>query len=205
MLGPMGAVVMNVLKVMTPSEIERYSQGREAEEVSKIAAGAESISSGGAGSSFNPQSESHHKKKEHPPNESLNDSGEAKIIPIREQMPIRPPPKAPPPDEPKSTKVEPENELEGMGIVSGEKQHAIKEAASAREKSKQDSATIFILKERERLKKSKSKMNTSEAFKTYAESSNLEFYKPEIEVDLDDPDKEEAIGSRGILINKKHY
>ncbi len=196
MLGPMGAVVMSVLKVMTPAEIERYSQGREAEteEVSKIAAGVESLGSGSMESSFNHQKQDQNKKDWKPPNDPEKEFGEAKIIPIR-----------PPPEESAPVESEPESELEEMGIISGEKQHAIKEAASAREKSEQDSATIFLIKERQRLKKVKHRLNTNEAFKTYEVSSSIEFFKPEPEVDLDNPDKEDAIGSRGILINKKHY
>ncbi|MCO4756236.1 MAG: hypothetical protein KC478_17270, partial [Bacteriovoracaceae bacterium] len=86
----------------------------------------------------------------------------------------------------------------------GEKQHAMREAAHAKEKSGQESTTVFLITERKRLKKTSKKMNTSDALKTYNESANMDLRKPQIDLDAD-PDKDEAIGSRGILINKKQY
>ena len=72
MLGPIGAHIMSVLRVMTPSEIDRYANTSEKRKVMAIAAGAEDL---GLQDSNSRGTNSH--------SGSFKKMTEAEIIPIR--------------------------------------------------------------------------------------------------------------------------
>ncbi|MCO4755310.1 MAG: hypothetical protein KC478_12565, partial [Bacteriovoracaceae bacterium] len=76
MLGPMGAFIMSILRVMTPAEIDRYAKTSSDGGVRAIAAGGEEFDLMDSDSFVDEdQAKAEHKK--------AAPQGEAKIIPIR--------------------------------------------------------------------------------------------------------------------------
>lgn len=193
MLGPIGAHLMSVLRVMTPSEIDRYSQASERRKTTAVAAGAEDMD---LDSSQLNGRQSH--------SGGFKKMTEAQIIPIRPEReePERNENKAPPEtlaDETSSS----ERQLEEVGIFSQAKVEEVRKRAHDLARASEDSSSVFLLKQREKLKKSNNRMVGNAALKTYAQTAHAEM--TQAEVDLESPDEELAQGSKGILINKKHF
>lgn len=206
MLGPMGAHVMSVLRVMTPAEIDRYAKTSGQKKVQAMAAGAEDLNLDNA------QSFAHQKSPEKEEFKPL--STEAEIIPIkgRDSEPQKEhqeksfdhqQPSSVYEEMDEDDEVQGNGELESLGIYSSKKISAFKKAQEKKRRSKEDSSSVFLLKQREKLKKTNHKMIGNVALKTYSQTMTADMTKAE--VDIDDPDKELAEGSRGILVNKKHY
>ncbi len=132
------------------------------------------------------------KKEEDFPKESF-----AKIIPLREEQE----------DVSESSKVEDFLEIEegdvlsSAGIFSAEKLQKAKEEQAKLENQNKKSTAVFILDEREKIKKSKSKLSELDAIRAYQLSLNVDFHE--------DPEEEEEelffSDSKGILINKKQF
>jgi len=213
MLGPMGARIMDLLKIMTPNEIDRYidKTAEESTEQVKIASGGESFDALSSNSNPNP----HSKSNKNDADTTESSEHEAKIIPIRAEVieNIE--------SDKKSLKQSPqlsnddseeegsyhatknESELEAAGIFSAGKIDALKREKLKKQKANQESTTNFILGQREKLKKTKLKLVEMEAIRNYNQNSNIESINNEI--DLENPEEEVVIGSKGILVNKKHY
>lgn len=215
MLGPMGAHIISALRVMTPAEIDRYT----AKDTKKIQ--TQALAAGGEEFDYSHstpfgQSEQKRSREEQERKENPNRLGEAEIIPIdvakakqrdgEEELPARPkrnPKNSEEPEDAFMPSPGEDSELEKAGIVSSAKMNARQKALEDYRQAKEDSSTVFLLKERERLKKTNIKMAGNTALKTYFQTANADMSKAE--PDLDDPDKEVAQGSKGILINKKHF
>ncbi|MEX0797996.1 MAG: hypothetical protein WD025_01040 [Bacteriovoracaceae bacterium] len=206
MLGPMGAFVMSVLRVMTPAEIDRHTKDSDRKRVQAAAAGAEGMDLSDAGS-YPYDGQTKDSKS------SFRQMTDAEIIPIQQFQEKNKSKKDRDEGEREShatshlshdqTQKSKNSELERVGIYSSQKMNAIKEAENEKIKAGEESTTVFLLKQREKLKKTKSKMMSGSAIKTYAQAANAEMIEPEY--DIDDPDQELAQGSRGILVNKKRY
>jgi hypothetical protein len=216
MLGPMGARIIDLLKIMTPSEIDRYMDKPQKE----VAADVKKAS---GGEDFDvmhshPNSGRKLKRDNNSHDESHSDNGQAehqaKIIPLNQesskkleeiqakQENLKESREV---DEPETEYRESkgEHDLESAGILSAAKIDAIKRKKLKELKAKQDSTTNFIIKQRDKLKQTKLKLIEMEAIKNYNNSSNIE--KLNDEIDLENPDEEVCVGAKGILVNKKHY
>ena len=200
MLGPMGAVVMSALRVMTPSEIDRHAEKSGHGKIQPAAAGAEGFIP------MNPDSYAGRGDRGQKSASSGKGSEGAKIIPIRgfsEQTTQ---------EEEEQEALVSKNELKKGRAGSREEAQEKRAASSSNiqggapspktsEAKRESAEPIFLLKEREKLKKIQNQMNGSEALKSYAQSSKKELVHPE----SGSEEREKAQGSRGILINRKHY
>jgi hypothetical protein len=192
MLGPKGSTIISILKVLTPSEIDRYTeeQGFEESDI-KVASGAEG---------FELSSFSHLQTDEQTSAKSAEQSeeveaqldefeNEAKIIPINSSIQL----------EESHLKA---SGLEALGI---ESRHSVQERKSRDEEyenSKKESTTVFILNQREQLKESQNKLVSQAAILEYKKSATQEVYN---KGDHGSDENRVSTGSSGILINKKHY
>jgi hypothetical protein len=218
MLGPMGTRIIDMLKIITPGEIDKYMDKPNSGEIShniKKAAGAEDFDVTKAPQQV-PQP-SHKNKKEEDQSEELEH--QAKIIPINKESSEHLDAKS---EEERAKKLQQEqqekqessdevdyvgtkgeSELESAGIYSASKIEALKRKKLKELKAKQESTTSFILNQRDKLKKTKLKLIEMDAIKNYNNNSNVESLNDEI--DIDNPEEEASIGTKGILVNKKHF
>lgn len=213
MLGPIGSDVMLIFRLLSPDEIDKYivnDTSREVGETMAMASGGESLQY---------DDESPHLENSSKPSKFPKDH-QAKIIPLDEFKEK---------SKKKTSEVasayavqegafaessELENkfqanapisgstELESIGVLSSS---TIKEIESDREKKEndnKDSATVFLLKEREKMRISKKRLIEQYAIKSYQTNAAQEFYE-ETEEDLLDEDGSSDL--KGILLNKKHY
>jgi len=199
MLGPMGSTIISILRVLTPGEIDRYTESVEAQETVdiKIAAGAEG---------FEPTSHRDQSKSPMPSSvpkdepEVISDDNQAKIIPINQE--VREEFERLGQDRPSLPRFEQSrnDNLEIIGIDSNHSRNEKNRLRIEEEDSKKESTTVFILNQREKLKRSQNKLAGQAAIIEYRKSSSQEIYK------TDEEDEEHSpSGSTGILINKKQY
>jgi hypothetical protein len=216
MLGPIGSQIMAIFRLLSPDEIDKYIVDERADEFKtegtmSIAAGAEgmNLSSGG------PHSQA--------PNKFPKDH-QAKIIPLNNQSPEEKELLQDTPDDSQEqshadqkpavteeSKHAPFNNsagdgnfgLEAIGVLSANQIKNIENKRRAEENGKRDSATVFLLKERERMRSAKRKMVEQVAIKSYQVNASQEFYEQTDE----DLDEEENLTDslKGILLNKKHF
>ena len=188
MLGPLGSTLMSIMRVLTPSEIERYAHevvSAEEAKVMSIAAGAEG---------YEMLSDSHlehgsggHKAKIIP----INEAAEKELKELEE----------PDLEKPKKQAKKSDNSLGSLGILSAGELNEQEAKKKKLNDSKKESTSIFILNQRERLKKSQNKLAGQAAILEYKKSASQEM----IQSDNTHDDEEKVSGSSGILINKKHY
>jgi hypothetical protein len=211
MLGPLGSSIISILRVLTPSEIERYTDSIYKDDVvTKVAAGAEGFEPfekppGG----FKPrivsdEEESDESMSGESGDEKSQDDSKAKIIPISktvklEDLPIAVQHLPNSKDKPlNSDKKKSMNSLRDLGLKSSkellEEQRLIQEIKN----QSKDSTSVFILSEREKLRESKEKIASLMAIFEYRKSATQEII-------VQDKDESEPTiyGSTGILINTK--
>lgn len=229
MLGPIGANIISILKVLTPSEIDIHADISEKEISGAIAVGAEDQNFDHASSYLREDHADEFKNKQmtkdceeeteaqlqtksrFEANEAKedNEANEAKVIPINEKVQLFDKSMFPPE----------QSELNSLGIYSAQQlsEHA-KYLQQAKDKSK-DSTSVFILKQRERLKSTRTKMIEQKAIGEYKKSSSIDIASKKMrhvkdEGDINqDKDKDENNNEqqlrdshfKGILLNKRHY
>jgi hypothetical protein len=198
MLGPMGSTIISILRVLTPSEIDRYTEDQVVpENAIKIASGAEGFE---PDSSSSRSHQSFRNKDEEGKNLESKDyevEHEAQIIPINASVKIESKPDHIPDN------AEPREELSGLAVVGIESKQALKDKENLRlerEDSKKESTSVFILNQRERLKRSQNKLVGQAAILEYQKSATQEMLNSN-----DDDEDSKVSGASGILINKKHY
>ncbi len=184
MLGPIGAHIMSVLKVMTPSEIDRYARASEKRRPTAVAAGAEDF-------------DLEDSQTGNPHSGSFKKMTEAEIIPIRPEQNE----KGGPPPEGQSSKDPPhsnrsDEELESVGIFSGKKIQDMKNRAEDIAKAAEDSSSVFLIKQRAKLKETNVRMIGNTALKTYAETAHADM--TQTEVDLEDPTKKQVMAQKAF-------
>lgn len=209
MLGPMGARIIDLLKIMTPNEIDKYVEKKEETSELKLAAGAEEFDVTKSPPKVF-KNQDHSEDQNHNNEEDLQH--EAKIIPLHKGVE----------SEVESTQEDTieasdheeeedshyagsksEQELEKAGIFSANKIKALQKEKLKRYKAKQESTSNFILNQREKLKRTKLRLIEQDAIKNYSQNASVE--KINNEIDIDNPDEEKVYGNKGILVNKKHY
>ncbi len=206
MLGPIGSQIMSIFRLLSPDEIDKYIVREEEAKVNEslpMASGGEEFAS--EGHQEDQVSQRSAKQETEFPKEH-----QAEIIPLH-KLKVE------------EVKQEPETalrqqekkhsqhsslsgesgELESLGILSAKSIRAIEEERLKKENAKKDSATVFLLKEREKLKSSKKRLIEQVAFKSYQSNAAQEFH------DMNDDDLLEEENSskdlKGILLNKRHY
>lgn len=215
MLGPIGANLMSILKVLTPSEIDLYSETYEDSVAQHMAVGAENIQYDGHNSS----SANDYKKKLSRPGEDTTSEEEedlekAKIIPInkkveqelskrdesfKQKLEI--------PQSIKASSSTDNNSLNAIGILSKNQQLEIEEKRRKQENESKDSTSVFILNQREKLKQSRMKLVEQKAIMQYQKNASAEILtaKDSSDEDYDDDGEVRDNSSKGILVNKRHY
>lgn len=223
MLGPIGSNLINILKVLTPAEIERYSEegvvGESRQVTGKaLAAGAELLDQDGHynGTQFKTPKKEDQKAKILPFRKDFLDEPEEDPYAglgnsqsesnnneeFKEAKREAPPVEA---SIPASMAGESAGELEAVGILSHQKIKQIELENKKKIEANQDSASVFLLKQRRKLQASKSKLVEQTAIANYQKSLQ-EIRKPQVEVDeLEEEDDLSSSPSSGVLLNKKLY
>lgn len=186
MLGLIGSNIMAVFRLLSPNEIDLYVTSAEAG-VARIegsrAAGGEDLWDASDG----------HLHDQHTPEQGPNVNIEhAEVIALDDFK------KKKNRDEPKQT-----SELEQIGVLSASRIKEIEKARFKEEQGNKDSTTLFLIKEREKLRVCKKMLNEQHGIKSYLESNSHEFHER-----LDSSCEEnsnDCPDGKGILINKKHY
>lgn len=218
MLGPIGSNLMAILKVLTPAEIDRYAEEVLNAEpiVTKIAAGGEDLPLSSNDEHYSSQQKSPLKEKE-----SEEVEHEAEIIPIHDKIKIEnllpkeeelSPPK-PNYEEIESNfvnefegKIKESNDLASVGIYSAKQIKAQKQQELDQINKNKESTTVFILNQREKLKRSKEKLAEQAAILLYRKNAAQEFVKIELsEQDIEDGVESKNSTACGVLIDKKHF
>lgn len=216
MLGPIGSEIMAIFRLLSPDEIDKYIVDERADEQAsgssiKVAAGAESMSL--------TSSESHYEKKK---DEKFPKDHQAKIIPLHGRHPeekdllseeksdgsfhsssklngaqIKPRMSE------NNFSVDPNNHsLASIGLLSAAQIREIEKQRLREENKKRDSSTVFLLKEREKMRIAKRKLIEQVAIRSYQSNASKEFYAA-TEDDMDEDENTHDI--KGILLNKKHF
>ncbi len=218
MLEPFGSEIIRLFRLLTPHEIDRYIETDVEPQVQKIEG---SVVAGGEFNEF---------AKDEPPYGSPGTAKpfpkeQAKIIPLAEYQKAEGSPVSrqhargeqsqeddhrgsgytgnheesylPPEDE--SAAAE---DLQSIGILSASAIKKIENERLKNENKKKDSATIFLLKQRERMRDSKKRLTEQVAMKSYKTSASQEFHHATDEEILDEDYSNDL---RGILVNKKQY
>lgn len=210
MLGPIGCDIMAIFRLLSPTEIDRYIEVHKESKVSMP------MAANGQALSFD-QDEPHLENKG--PKKKFNPKNKAKIVNInkykkeREAEPTREESSSnriraqnlAPPDNEESSPPRGNNALESIGVLSASTIKNIENERMKKEKQKEDSATVFLLKERQKLRDSKKKLIKQEAFKTYQTSSTQVYNSSSSTDEEGESEASDTTESRGILVNKRHY
>lgn len=209
MFGPVGSQIMSIFKLLSPEEIDSYIVR---EGVNKVEG---SMAAGGEQLSFNSAHTQDGNTEDK--DEKLDTDSKAEIIPIsefqkkevmgesasgetqanaevkdiRESNPEVPTP---------SENVRGSSVLESMGILSAATLKKQEMERLEAERKKRDSATVFLLKERQKMRDSKKRLIEQQAISTYNKKSNEDYAATN-----NDEDEEISADSRGILVNKTQY
>ena len=213
MLGPIGANLMSILKVLTPSEIDLYSEMEEEIVAQPIAVGAENIQYDEHSSSL--AEEYKRKLAQEQDEETIEDDEpeKAKIIPINKKVEqelsengefFEQKQKLEISEDRKSFQTPDKNSLNAIGILSKHQQREIEEEKQRQENSKKDSTSVFILDQREKLKKSRMRLVEQKAISQYKKNASAEIMIQK-EDSEDEVEETRDSSSKGILVNKRHY
>lgn len=193
--------IEKIIKVLTLEEINRYCEKLDAEaEVSrpqKLVVGGEAFSGSDKPSSS--------------PKPKV-DEEKAKILPFGkqktdlEQNPQKFDEEVEEATE--DTKGIPETELEQAGIISAEKIRDLERKKKKQKEAKMESASVFLIRERQKMRTSQAKLVEQAAIKNYISNSQVSKSVKFTQDDIDDINEDEDTGSysaqsSGILLNKK--
>lgn len=213
MLGPIGSEVMAIFRLLSPDEIDNYIS----EEESSVVRIEGTRTATGEELPHDSSKQFYSKKRQH--TEPITDDGDeidvnkpAKIIPLhayrseQDSLDQQTDQKRQSGNGQTSSRHSVEKEsssLSSLGILSASQIKAQERARLEKEKSKEDSVTVFLLKEREKMRASKKRMTEQSAIKVYQHNAAVDL---NIE-DSFDEEGEQVVNSdmRGILVNKKQY
>lgn len=213
MLGPIGSEIMRLFRLLSPDEIEKYVTHEEMGEISrgvKVAANGDSMNFGARSSKHS--------------NGSFPKEDQAKIIPINESVENELKSQAKRHLVHHGDQEFPVNRneanqelskrtaasiasaggsgLESIGVLSASKIREIEDARLKKENDTKDSATVFLLKERNKMRQSKKMMVEQRALRQYQDNAAQEFHE---EVFDEESGEVSSPDLKGILLNKKHY
>ncbi len=211
MLGPIGANVMKLLKVLTPQDIEGLTKSadRQKNKVSAAAAkkvGVGSDSERSVATAFSKR----HEEKQSKQNQEDQGRKNPEVIPLfinsdveEEEVVYKQAAGAEySQDEIQrvSTSEGKKSQLESIGILSQDKIAELENERKRKAKAKEPSATIFLINERTKLKASNSKIHGQGAIRSYKSSASLDI---KVEEKLEEEGKSNL--STGILLDKKQF
>lgn len=204
MSGSSETKLVSILNILTPSDIEVYLGFDEAviEDFVPLAAGAEELSIA-----------SHEASKSRTANSRGESASEAKVIPLHKK------------EKDFNTSVEDEKiskeesykkiqdayaedeksvGLESIGVVSAKKLKAIYEQEEKEQRSKQSTASVFLISQREILKETVKKMSGQNALDNYKQSDAVNRISKNQDVESIEELDNTNSPSQGVLLNKKH-
>lgn len=198
MLGPIGSEIMSIFRLLSPDEIDNYIVDRKVSRIEgTLTATGEELA--------HDSSKQFYKKAPHEnpaQEEDINVEQQAKIIPLHPQQEQKEQPQR----ESKATKLHSEQEnngnLSSLGILSAGDIRRQEEKRLKEEKSKKDSATVFLLKEREKMRTSKKRITEQVAMKTYQMNAAIDL--TQLEEDYEE-EQNGGIDHKGILVDKKQF
>jgi hypothetical protein len=214
MLGPIGSDIMAIFRLLSPDEIDKYIVRDESEEI------GESMPMAANGGQMQFDDEEPHQQNQKP--KKFPKDHQAKVLPLNELSTIHKNVKhaqAKTSNEQLSSKdaqyiaqnsnkeinhraSEHSSDLASMGILSSSTIRQIENERRKKENDNKDSATVFLLKERQKMRESKKRMIEQQAIKSYQTNAAQEFYD-EPEDDLSEDEGHNDL--KGILLNKRHY
>lgn len=216
MFGPIGSELMSIFRLLSPEEIDKYIVDN-----SRVGKMQGTLAAGGEGMNFDSKDSNlaEHQK------EKFNKEQKAKIIPIADYQDETPSKKGntlqvsvaqtkenldPIPINKKMQQATTsqsssasKTDLESIGVLSANTIKDIESKRIADENANKDSATVFLLKQRQKMRESKKKLIYQQAHKQYKTNAAQEFYA-ESDEDLFS-EESQSDSSKGILVNKKHY
>lgn len=207
MLGPIGASLMSIMRVLTPAEIELYIQrSSDTKVVAPIAVGAEGESSDYID---DPPKEIDIKYNQQQAQDNEETCEVIELYPDNfervEQEVVYDGDNYQSDDLRHKELSQNSSELESIGIYSAAT-IAEKEKERAEEKKKATpSASVFLINERLKLKNSQQKLKEQIAIKNYNKNNVIQLKAKDSTYELDDTSEEEISKNSitGILINKK--
>jgi hypothetical protein len=219
MLEPFGSQIMRILNVLTPSEIDRYTDTAYQQQLrSSVATGEEELSLENQSAQPHLEDLARQDAGESTEEGAEEEEGKAKIIPLHaEQADL-----APESEEEVEQVVEvsaptttttqmrpqsqtaPKSELESIGVMSAQTIRELQEEEVRKKKAKRDSSSVFIMKEKKKLALSQNKLREQSAISNYQKLGSVELIKA-IEEE-EEGEEETKVGlSSGILIDKEQY
>jgi hypothetical protein len=229
MLGPIGSNLMLILQVLTPAEIDLYTQkARDRSVRAPMAAGAEELDIAydhrGPPDGFTENKKGN--KESGDPEKNDESSQQAKILPLfKNEISHN--------DEvdeensnsdynlgeaPSNNQVdELENhdlinkkqgsELESIGVYSADTIKKQRQREALKKRQSQPSASMFLIDQRNKLKSSQNKLREQTALKNYQKNAHVESIHRDIDIDAEEVDGEvnNSSGVAGILVNKKQF
>lgn len=209
MLGPIGASVMKMLKVLTPQDILDLTKSAD-QNKNKVKAKTD-VEINSNDSEEKNLVFAQHKKGQHEQAKE-NEHRAPKIIPLfvteeeEEQVVYKKAAGSSYTTEEISkisssqNTTKKESELESIGVLSQDKIQELEEQRKIEAKKKEPSATIFLLGQREKLRNSNCKIYGQTAIKSYKSSAILDI---QIEEKLEEEGKANVMS--GILLDKKQF
>jgi hypothetical protein len=210
MLEPFGSEIMRILNVLTPSEIERYTDTAYHQKLrGSVSVGEEekSFDAKEKNAAISLQANSQNNDEE---SDSEATEHEAKIIPLhekfddfsKEENEACKPLHSPQLQMKATSQVKPQSDLESIGVLSGQTLKKLEEEKNLEVKKKRDSSSVFILKNKKKLEQAQHRLIGQTALKSYRELQSVEL----IEVEYDEETQEQTTGkAKGVLVNKDQY
>ena len=221
MLGPIGSELMSIFRLLSPDEMDRYIVENKVKKIEGVmAASGDQLSyDSQTHSSVNYSGSDDQENNEKSDSEEIDVENQAKIIPLHAF-------KDPPPGEGddrvekrvenfskvspgENSKIQnptqtttPKGTLGSIGILSAAQIRQQEQARLAKEKEKEDSITVFLLKERDKMRRSKQKIVEQSAIQIYKSSAAVEL---NLDESVDEEEGSSAVDMRGILINKRQF
>ncbi len=214
MLGPIGSEIMRLFRLLSPDEIDKYIVRDNVKEVQS----SQQMAANGESMQFNSEDAKAHNNKSFPKDD------QAKIIPFNEEakkeLESRTGPNAQEyndsrenvqnPTKPEiNTRVHKVSHQEGdssglesIGVLSAKQIKELEAQRLKKENENKDSATVFLLKERHKMRQSKKRLIEQQALKQYQTNAAQEFHD---EVFDEETGELANADLKGILLNKKHY
>ncbi len=210
MLGPIGSEVMSIFRLLSPHAIDEYI----VEDTVARVEGAKTATGEELPHDSSKQFYSKGERQQAPsePQEAFDVDKPAKIVPLNEYREAKKEELKQEYSQQSSLHQEQEKPRQGsksalgdIGILSAAQIRAQEEERLRKERANEDSMTVFLLKEREKMRRSKQRITSQVALKTYQSNAAVDLNIQEDEFDEDDEDKNKGNDMRGILVNKKQY
>jgi len=210
-MGPLGSLVMNTMRMLTPSHIARITKGTNQKDREKTVKIFEGNNTGGIDGNQDSSSQLTHEdvarsKQQHQQKQKEEDNiiefnkKKKSVAPEQEQAMSQSSARtgqAPSARRQSIPRVSGNNALDAIGIASAREVEEEARARAEAERLSQPSPSVFILEEKEKTRKSQSKLKGQEILQLY--NKNIA-----VDVETDQEDLSESLSS-GVLVDKKQF